>query len=502
MSIRFRKYVDIISGVAGSSGVRRRDLIGRIFTQSPLIGTDEILEFTDAASVALFFGDNSPEHLRALFYFAWASPSITAARRISFARHAPLGSPIRIFGDPDATANLATFQAITAGALTFQFGTAAPVPVSGIDLSAAVSLAGVASAIQTALNANADLNLSGAVVTYDAPSGTFAFSNSISAAGTVAISTASPLSTALGWGPGARFVNGSGTQSGVQAVTKSVDVSDNFGSIAFITDLDLTGFAQVAAYVAGENVKYQLMVPLRAVGDASAWSAALVGFAGTALTLAPTALMASEFPELIPMTVLAATDYDRRNATMNYMFKSFGGLTASVNDDATSDSLDAMRVNYYGRTQTAGQNIQFYQRGFLMGTPADPLDMNVFGNEQWLKDFIGSDIMSLLISTNRVPANATGRGQILAIVQGGIDAAILNGTISIGKPLTIPNKLFITQQTGDELAWHQVQNNGYWVDCVIQLDDTVDPAQWKAVYQLIYSKDDAIRFVQGTHFLI
>lgn len=501
MAIRFSKYVDITSGVAGTAAVRLRDLIGRLFTQSPLLGAGDVVEMDDAGDVAAFFGDQSPEHLRALLYFSYVTPSLSGPRLISFARYAPTGDTTKIYGDRNATANLATLAAISAGALSFEFENNATVVVSGIDLTGSASLAAVASTIQTALNANADVNLDNATVTYDATRGAFIFSNALASPGTVSIAASSALSTALGWSsPNTRFVDGIAAQSPVTAVTASVDVSDNFGSFAFVGDLaDLTAYSQVAAFVAGQNIRYMFMVPVRSMLDAADYAAGLGSFAGVAVTFSP---LVGEFPELIPMAIEAATDYSKRNAVVNYMFRQIGGITASVNDDATSDQLDALRVNYYGRTQTAGQVIQFYQRGLLMGTPTDPSDMNVYANEQWLKDRCAAQLMALLLGTNRVPANASGRGMILATVQDSIDAAIYNGVISVGKELTTPQKLFITTQTGDELAWHQVNNVGYWIDAVIQLDETVAPAQYKAVYTLIYSKDDAIRKVEGTHFLI
>ena len=57
--------------------------------------------------------------------------------------------------------------------------------------------------------------------------------------------------------------------------------------------------------------------------------------------------------------------------------------------------------------------------------------------------------------------------------------------------------------TDDELAWHQVQNIGYWVYCEMQQTVTTDGrTEYKAVYTLIYSKDDVVRKVEGTHVLI
>jgi hypothetical protein len=202
------------------------------------------------------------------------------------------------------------------------------------------------------------------------------------------------------------------------------------------------------------------------------------------------------------MTILAATNYANRNSVMNYMFKQFP-VTPSVLSTTTSNSYDTLRVNYYGRTQEAGQVIDFYQRGTLTGMATDPVDQNVYANEQWLKSKIGSDLMELLLSLARISANAQGRSQVITTVQTGAELATFNGTISVGKTLTTTQKLYITELTGDELAWHQVQNIGYWIDCVMERVETIDGrVEYKAVYSLIYSKDDAIRKVEGTHILI
>ena len=103
----------------------------------------------------------------------------------------------------------------------------------------------------------------------------------------------------------------------------------------------------------------------------------------------------------------------------------------------------------------------------------------------------------------RVPANAEGRGQVIGILQDVIDQALFNGVISVDKPLTITQKLYIGQITGDDLAWHQIQNTGYWLDAAAESYVTTDSrTEWKIVYTLVYSKDDAIRKIDGTHVLI
>ena len=57
--------------------------------------------------------------------------------------------------------------------------------------------------------------------------------------------------------------------------------------------------------------------------------------------------------------------------------------------------------------------------------------------------------------------------------------------------------------TGDDKAWRQVYSAGFWLDCVVQSYTTVDGrVEWKAVYTLVYAKNDTIRAVDGSHILI
>ena len=109
---------------------------------------------------------------------------------------------------------MANLKLATAGVLTFEFN-GTPVTVSGIDLNAAASFADVAATIETALNANADVHLATATVTYDAVNAAFNFN---------------------------------------------------------------------AGLNAGQNVTYQYMVGMPTVAEALTASAALIGFAGTAIT--------------------------------------------------------------------------------------------------------------------------------------------------------------------------------------------------------------------------
>jgi Protein of unknown function (DUF3383) len=210
---------------------------------------------------------------------------------------------------------------------------------------------------------------------------------------------------------------------------------------------------------------------------------------------------------MFPMMIEAATNYAAFNSVQNYEFQQVAGLTPSVNTDTQANLYDyssgGIGVNYYGVTQQAGASIAFYQQGVLQGASVvgNITDMNAYVNEIWLKDAATAAIMTLLLVSPQVPANTQGRNMILGILQSVVNQALNNGTISVGKTLTANQQMYITSATGDPLAWHQVQNNGYWLDVVITATGT-NPVVYTATYTLIYSKDDVIRMVNGTHTLI
>lgn len=501
MAIDISRYVQITSGVGAAGGAATRELIGRFITQNPLVPTGTILEFTSADDVGSYFGTTSTEYLRAAFYFGWVSKSIAAAQRISFARWANVATGSQIFGKP-ATYALATFTAISAGDYTLTMG-GFTFHMTGINLSGAVSLTGVATIVQTAIRAQTGGGVAwtGATVTYDATRGCFNMTSGATGADTIAVvaGTVNDLASRLGWLTGAILSNGAVAQTITEMLSASTNISNNYGSFTFIPSLTLSQVVEAATWNNSltNNIEFMYSIAVTPA-NAAAWSAALINLGGCTLTLSP---ISTEYPEQAPMMILAATDYSKPNAVQNYMFQIFN-LTPSVTTDLDADTYDALHVNYYGQTQTAGNLIQFYQRGVMMGLPVNPQAQNTYANEEWLKAALSASLMTLLLALPSVGANNLGKSQVLATLQGQVDRAITNGTISVGKPLDDAQKLYITNATNDNKAWRQVQNIGYVLDCDIQSFIQNNLKQWKAVYTLIYSSDDVIVKIQGTDILI
>jgi Protein of unknown function (DUF3383) len=499
MAIPISSYVSDTASVGGAGGVPTRNLGGRFFTENPLVPTGTFVQFTNANDVGTYFGTTSVEYLRAVFYFGFISKTNNIPDLISFANWANVATASLIFGAPGAYA-ISQFTGITTGDFTLTMGGLTH-HLTSINLSAVGSLAAVATDIQTAVNAFSGGGTAwiSATVTYDATRGCFDLTSGLTGIDTISVIAGSSedLIAPLGWGAGAIFSNGSAAQTITQVLTNSAAASNNFGSFAFIPTLDLAQVTEAATWNDAQNVMFMYSAPV-SVANASAWSAALSAIGGTTLTLAP---LSNEYPEQAPMMVLAATDYTGTNTVQNYMFQTFN-LTASVTDLTDETTYNNLSINYYGQTQQAGQLVSFYQTGVMFGVETDPLDQNTYANEIWLKGDITSTILGLLIALSQLPANKAGTAQLTATLQNVVNQAVTNGTISVGKALNSTQIAFITNATNSNTAWQQVQNIGYWLNTSIQTYIVSGVTKYKAVYLLIYSKDDVIRFVQGQDILI
>lgn len=510
MAISFTKYVNITSGVGGGATVATRELIARLFTTNPYVPVNTYIEFDSAEEVGEYFGTTSTEYARAAFYFAYVSKNITSPQKISFARWVDVATAPYIIGKA-ASVTLASLQAITDGSFTLTLGSNTN-EISGLDFSAAASLTTAASLIEDAIQLETGAMWTSATVVFNSSRSCFDFTGGLAEDAVLTVApgtTGTDISTLIGWMPqsvdgnplGAIWSDGQTVETVTDTLTKSAAASDNFGSFLFMPTLTIDEIIEAAEWNVLENVKFQYSVPVTAANYAS-YSAALLTYGGTELTLVNSET-GGLYHEMMPMAFLAATRYDQRNSTINYMFNQYTGATATVTDTTTSNTYDTARVNYYGQTQTAGRKIEFYQRGLMCGISTDPTDMNTYANEQWLKDAAGAAIMTLLLALPKVSANAQGSAQLVTTLQSVIDQALINGVISVQGVLSSAQKLYIGNITGDPKAWYQVQNSGYWVDCVIEAYTNASNAvEYKAVYTLVYKKDDVIRSVEGRHVLI
>mgnify|MGYP003288668494 CR=1 FL=1 len=506
MPIAQSKYVPITSGIGGSSATSRKDLILRVFTTNALFPANTILEFGPGPDVANFAGSTSEESKIATAYFGWVSKQINSPAKISFMKYALNEATAPSIRSTIELASLETYQAITSGSIVINMGGLA-CSLTSLDFSSVTSYADVASVIQTALRAyTAGGTLyTSATVQYNATNSSFVLTGGATGANTITYATVAgtgtDISTTIGWSStdNPLLSNGQNATTLTDTLNTSVELSDNFASYAFLgLTLDSDNVAEIGAWNTAQNYRF---VFAGDVNDTNyeAVAAAAAGYEGICLNYNPYIGLSNYLPAwLMPVTALAATNYDNLNGTINYMYQQFPSQAVSVYTNELSSTLDNLFVNYNGQTQKAGTILNFYQDGYL----SNGVDIAVYANEIWLKDAMITEILNLEVGMDKIPANIDGLGLIRAVLEDVISSAKFNGTISVGKPLTTTQKAYITQLTGDNTAWQTVELNGYILTLELKQNVVNGATKYSAAYTLIYSKGDVIRKVEGRHILI
>ena len=505
MALPISYYVNITSGVGAAEQLGQRQLIPMLFDDNALIPTSGFVNFPNnndgAANVAAYFGSSSEEYKRAAFAFGWISKNIQQVPSISFGRWNSAASAPRIYGDGlSTTKTIATWQAITSGALDLTMGSFT-FTMSSLNFSSVTTLANVATVIQTAIQSETGGGAlwTGATVTYNATAGRFELLGG--ATGTAPISVTvvgSDVADNLGWESVLTILSaGAGVQTITDCINNMANLNNNFGSFTFIAALTTLQVTEAATVNHVLNNMFLYSIPTTAANASTIQAAVgLLGGCCTTLTANTT-----QYEEQIPMMILGATNYANRNSVQNYMFQQFA-IQPTVTDVTTATAYDNIGVNYYANTQQAGQIVSLYQRGIINGISTDPRAMNTYANEIWLKGSMQSALMNLLLALSKISANAIGQSQVLAICQSVLSAALNNGTISVGRTLTATEKLYITNATGDANAWQQVQNIGYWITTTITTFVVDNVTQYAINYTLIYAEDNVVTKIIGTDILI
>lgn len=507
MSISITRYVDITSGQGGQAGVPRRSFGLRQFTQNALVPAGAVVEFTSLVDVQRYFGTAADEYIVAQKYFGFVSKQISSPSRMSVVRWTEEDVAPAVYGSPIAVGP-AAFAAITAGTLAVSVSGGAAEQFAAIDLSAAATFADVAAALQTELRTSVKPELATCLVQYDSNRGVLILTGGVptGVGDTIEFvsSGVADLAPMAGWLTGLQ-VNAPGTaaHTGAEEVALSAEEDDNFGAFAFtgqVVPTTVDDIKAIAAWNHAQNVKFVYCVAVKST-NAAAVSAAVLGLSGCALSLVPSD-DATDHAETIPAEILGATDYNRPAASQNYMYYRFGNRVPTVTTNPGANTFDALRVNYMGRTQQAGQKISFYQTGFLCGDETAPTDMAVYGGEMWMKDSFTSVILGGFLALPGIPANSEGRITLLGLMQGPIDDGLANGVISVGKEFDDTEKAYIGQVTNNSTAWRQVQDKGYWIDANIVKVVENNITTYVAKYVLVYGKNDQIRKVVGSNVLI
>ena len=204
----------------------------------------------------------------------------------------------------------------------------------------------------------------------------------------------------------------------------------------------------------------------------------------------------------MPMAIFAATDYDNGSVNVQ-MFKQFDNETPTVKSDTEYDILAGAQVNFYGRTQTNGQSIDFYQRGF--NTDEDKTDTAIYCNEIWFKSACETALINTILSEERIPASNYGVAIVRSEVLGICANAAANGTF-MEKELTTSNEKSVRKLVASingtsidaDVVISGLRENGYAVLAYLVSQDD----EYIIHYYVFYGTADSIRFIKGDDILV
>lgn len=509
--IPMKKYVAITSAAAQTAQTSYKEMIARIFTTNTRFAANTVYEFTSSADVSDFAGATSIEAQIASAYFGWISKTATQAKKISFFRYSAEALAPYLYSISPLTP-LATFKGVTNGAMVVNLGGTA-YNVTGVNLSSVEDYAGVASAIQTAIQANTSGGAlyTSATVTFDNSLQSFTLTGGETGANNISYVAAptegTDLSALLGWNAASNPVLSNGIEgySTIQeALSATVNISNNCSTIGF-ADFGIAETAEnlqnIGAWLTEQNFAYRFAFDLGASNYSSLIQTAQ-NYEGLTANYNANYGVQNTVPAWLMSAILpATTNYDAENGTKSYMYQQFDAFPVSVglNDETISYStLDGLNINYNGQTQKSGAYIAFYQDGYN----TNGIDSAVFDNEIHLKDAISTDILNAQLALDFISADTDGLAVITGILQNNCDIAVFNHSFSKGKVLSNSAKAYITQLTNNAEAWYSVQSNGYYYTCNIETETENEKTIYKAVYTLIYSKNDTIRKVEGRNILI
>lgn len=443
MSIPASEIVQVVPGVIGAGG-SALDLNGLILTDNTAVPVGTVQSFATARDVQRFFGPTSAEATLAGVYFNGFDNSTRKPGDLLFAQYPLEDVAAYLRGGSMASTTLAQLQALS-GILTVTVDGVEKTS-SSITLASATSFSNAASLIQAAFTSF------DASCTYDAQRSAFLITSATDGAastisfGSGTISAGLKLTEATG----AVLSQGAaaGTPSGnLSAIT---DVTQNWASFMTTFEPDTDGKVEFSAWTNSQGDRYVYVgwdtdVQATTQGSTTSWGAIVA---------------ANEYSGSLPvykdvqhaafvLGAIASIDFERTNGRITLAFRGQSGLTFSVTDATTAQTLIDNGYNFYGDYATSNDQFRFFYPGQISG---DWEWADTYVNQIWLNNAFQQALMTLLTQVNSVPYNADGYALIDAACIDPVNAAVNFGAIRAGVPLSSLQKAQVNNQAGVEIS--------------------------------------------------
>lgn len=403
-----------------------------IMGDSDVINTsDAIVSYGSLTEVAAKFGTTAPEYLAAVLFFGQKPQP----NRLQIGRWARTATKGELDGGLLATADqlLSIWTAITNGGFHVTVDGGASTNFTGINLSSALNLNGVAALIQTAVRASggafAAVNVIWDTTRFIVKSGTTGATSSVSfmtapTAGTdlsIPMKMTATLATKTVAGiaaetplAGVTRVDGRGWYGLMFAASTMPTDSDRLAIAAYIeaaTNKHIYGITSNASAVLDSAITTDIASLLLALG----YYRTFVQYSASNLYAA-----ASWFGRAFTV------DFEGSNTAITMMWKQEPGIIGEVLTTQQADTLQAKRCNVFA-TYNNGASVTQY------GVMSGPAYFDEIHGTDWLAGRIQTDLWNILYQLPKVAQTDKGVNVLVAGCEGGLSRAVTNGLLAPGQ---------------------------------------------------------------------
>lgn len=391
--------------------------------------TERIRQYSDIDGVIDDFGTSAPEYSAAALFFG-QSPQPEICYIGKWARAAT--SAVLHGGILSAAEQaIANFTAITSGGFSIVIDGAAATDVTGLNLSAVTTLAGVAAAVQAKLP-------SGVTCVWNATQGRFDITSSTTGAtSTIAFATAPGSGTdarsvlKIGSTNGGSLVDGIAAESLLSAVGIMADQSNDWYGLYVASSVDPSesDVVAVAGLIEASSVSRIYGVTTQDTGVLSAADTGCIASQLKALGYKRTFVQYSGNSEYAAASIFGrafTVDFDGSNTTLTIKFKQEPGVVAEYIPATQAATLKDKHCNVF---VAYNNDTSIIQEGVMVnGYFFD----EVHGTD-WLQNAVQTAIYNLLYtSTTKVPQTDAGVNLIVATICQELDRAVNNGLVAPG----------------------------------------------------------------------
>lgn len=403
-----------------------------------IIGDSDVIDvgqryrtYASLTAIATDFGTSAPEYLAAVPFFG-QKPSPTSLFIGRWAQAATAGLLACAALTPTQQA-LANFTVITTGAIKLAIDGAGPVTITGINLSGATNLNGVAAIINGLLTGATCVWTGSNFLFKSTTTGAASSIGFLQAPGSgVDIKTLLAGTQVLG----ARAVAGIVAESALTALTILDDWAGlyfyglEFASTHLVDPANNTDIAAIAAYVEGDSLGphiYGITSQAAGVPDVGTTTdiATILSAAGYSRSVGQWS-STSAYAIGSYLAKAITVDYLGSNTTLNMMYQPEPGITPEVLTLSQANAMDTKRINY---SATYANGVAVLEGGVQFGAAYTD---EITGTD-WLANYIQTNIFNLLATVGtKIPQTDEGMHLILTNINKSLDQAVANGLLAPG----------------------------------------------------------------------